>query len=91
MDGWSPTKAEYWPQGPSFDRHSPLFFAENKDRFLRQCLIREIQIKTGRPLVVYFASPYSLDSSISTDDVKSLYEALPFVRHVPAFPILQSA
>lgn len=73
---WKPTKFDFWPQGQSFSQHSPLFFAENKDRFLRQSLIREIQIKTKRPLVVYYASPYSLESSISTDDVKSLYEVL---------------
>ena len=34
---------------------SPLFWVAEKDRYLRQLLIRDIQAETGRTLLVYFA------------------------------------
>lgn len=72
--GWKPESSEIWPRGDKL-KHSPLFYAENKDRFLRQLLIRDVQLLTGRPLVVYFASPF-LSSSIRNEDVRRLYEVV---------------
>lgn len=72
---WLPGEFENWPRSVNFGNTSPLFFAENKDRYLRQLLIRDIQLETQRPLVVYFASPF-LQSSIRNEDIKRLYEVL---------------
>ena len=74
-EGWQPKPNVNWPRESTLSDHTPLFYAENKDRFLRQTLIRDIQQLTGRPLVVYFASPF-LRSSIRTEDVRRLAEVI---------------
>ncbi len=66
---------ESWPRSETLSSHSPLFFAENKDRFLRQLLIRDIQRLTGRPLVVYFSSPF-LNAKIRSEDIRRLSEVI---------------
>jgi Serine dehydrogenase proteinase len=71
-----------WPRDGDLSSHSPLFFSENKDRFLRQILIRDIQMLTGRPLAVYFASPF-LISSISNEDTRRLSEVVEPFRGIP--------
>jgi hypothetical protein len=73
-DGTS--RAEYFPR--SFEHnpaHSPLFWAENKDRFIRQLLIRDIERITNRRLCVYFSSPY-FDTSLHWEDIPRLYEVV---------------
>lgn len=66
---------ESWPRKKGVFPHTPIFFAENKDRFLRQLLISDIEAATRRPLVVFFESPY-FDSEIEQDDVSRLAEVL---------------
>lgn len=44
----------YFPRGTAHPRQSPLFWVAEKDRYLRQLLIRDIEVVTGRPLLVYF-------------------------------------
>ena len=64
---------EYFPRSPDLSDHSPLFWISNKDRFLRQLLIRDIEKLTGRQLCVYSCSNY-FRTSFSTDDVGRLFE-----------------
>jgi hypothetical protein len=72
--GIAPREAEYFPRQLGLAKHSPLFWVENKDRFLRQLLIRDIQgMSKGRRLCVFFCSPY-FKASLSQDDVGRLYE-----------------
>lgn len=47
--------AESFPRGLELPTQSPLFWVNNKDRYLRQLLISDIQIETGRELIVYFS------------------------------------
>jgi hypothetical protein len=59
--GGSPTPtdaafADQFPRSKSLPRQSPLFWVAEKDRYLRQLLVRDIQETTGRTLLVYFGS-----------------------------------
>ncbi|HEX3912216.1 MAG TPA: hypothetical protein VHW71_01805 [Steroidobacteraceae bacterium] len=47
---------EKFPRGTELPSQSPLFWVSQKDRYLRQLLIRDIQSLTGRQLIVYFAN-----------------------------------
>lgn len=47
--------AEVFPRGLDLPTQSPLFWVNNKDRYLRQLLISDIQTETGRDLIVYFS------------------------------------
>ena len=64
-------RADFFPRTDRLSDHSPKYWAKNKDRFLRQLLISDIQQETGRPLVVYFASA---DAGINHQDAEDLYE-----------------
>jgi hypothetical protein len=46
---------DQFPRSKALPRQSPLFWVAEKDRYVRQLLIRDIQEITGRPLLVYFA------------------------------------
>ena len=48
---------------------TPLFWALNKDRYLRQSWIRDIQAATNRKLIIYVANFGHPQSAISHDDV----------------------
>ena len=43
-----------FPRGKGLPKQTPIFWVEQKDRYLRQLLIRDIQETTGRDLAVYF-------------------------------------
>lgn len=75
MEEWQPRSSANWPRTTDLSHHSPNFFAQNKDRFLRQMLIRDIQALAKRPLVVYFASS-SFQAHFRNEDVKRLYEVV---------------
>jgi Serine dehydrogenase proteinase len=64
---------EDFPRGKTHPNTSPLFWVENKDRYLRQLLIRDIEAETTIPLCVYFASS-EMPSRITQEDVGRLYE-----------------
>lgn len=49
---------ERFPRTIDLPTQSPLFWVEQKDRYLRQILIRDIEEQTGRRLVVYFANRF---------------------------------
>jgi hypothetical protein len=50
---------EQFPRSTDLPIQSPLFWVEQKDRYLRQLLIRDIEELTSRRLVVYFANRYA--------------------------------
>ncbi len=50
-----PARDEKFPRGSDLPKQSPLFWVAEKDRYLRQLLIRDIEEITGRRLLVYFA------------------------------------
>lgn len=69
-------RAETFPRSPELSSsYSPLFWIDNKDRFLRQLLIRDIEAFTKRRLCTYFCSSY-FETSLSADDVGRLYEVV---------------
>ncbi|WFU37370.1 hypothetical protein QA640_23045 [Bradyrhizobium sp. CB82] len=59
---------EQFPRSTSLPKQSPLFWVAEKDRYLRQLLIRDIQAVTGRTLLVYFASMADQRAQISLGD-----------------------
>lgn len=48
------TADEFFPRGTALPKQSPIFWVNNKDRYLRQLMIRDIEALTGRRLAVYF-------------------------------------
>lgn len=60
-----------FPRGTALPDQSPLFWVAEKDRYLRQLLIRDIESATNRRLIVYFANCESSDPGaqiLSSDD-----------------------
>lgn len=64
-----------FPRGTGLPTQSPLFWVENKDRFLRQLLIKDIEALTNRRFGVYFGLR-TLNSQINQGDVDRLYEVI---------------
>lgn len=52
-------RKETFPRTTDLPIQSPLFWVEQKDRYLRQLLIRDIEEITKRRLVAYFANRYA--------------------------------
>jgi Serine dehydrogenase proteinase len=71
-DGAVPGKVappdDQFPRSKTLPRQSPLFWVAEKDRYIRQLLIRDIQAQTGRPLLVYFGSMHDPRAQISPGD-----------------------
>jgi hypothetical protein len=59
---------DQFPRSKALPRQSPLFWVAEKDRYLRQLLIRDIQDETGRTLLVYFAVVTDARAQITVDD-----------------------
>lgn len=72
-----------FPRGKGLPKQSPLFWVQQKDRYLRQLLIRDIEEVSGRRLVVYFANRYHPDADINIGDVSHLTELLGDVEKAP--------
>jgi hypothetical protein len=64
-----------FPRGRGLPRQSPLFWVDQKDRYLRQLLIRDIEELTGRDLIVYFTDTTSA-AQIDDGDDRYLVELL---------------
>lgn len=69
-----------FPRGPGKPLQSPLFWVQNKDRYLRQLLIQDIQRRTGRELLVYFSDCDRSAALIEQTDDIYLSELLRAVR-----------
>jgi len=55
---------------------SPLYWVQNKDRYLRQLLIKDIEAITGRDLVVYFTDCDNTSAQIEQSDDVAFHELL---------------
>jgi hypothetical protein len=66
---------EKFPRSTDLPSQSPLFWVEQKDRYLRQLLIRDIEEMTGRRLVVYFANRFE-NAQIDAGDCAMMAELL---------------
>ncbi|MFO1126459.1 MAG: hypothetical protein U1E25_15035 [Methylocystis sp.] len=68
-----PTPKIQFPRSALTPYQSPKYWVKEKDRYLRQLLISDIEGATGRPLFVYFAQ---LDQVINHTDPDDLSEIL---------------
>jgi hypothetical protein len=66
-------KPEQFPRTSDLPKQSPKYWVKEKDRYIRQQLIGDIEALTGRSLVVYFAQ---LDQEIGHTDSDDLSEIL---------------
>lgn len=69
-------KPDQFPRSQALPSQSPLFWVEQKDRYLRQQMIRDIEYITGRPLVVAFGNRFVRGSEIFARDVAYLHEII---------------
>lgn len=83
-------KLDPFPRGSGLPSQSPLFWVEQKDRYLRQLLIRDIEQLTGRRLVVYFANRYLDGSMIQSSDLAQLAEILGDIGAAPTDILLET-
>lgn len=65
---------DQFPRTADLPSQSPLFWVQQKDRYLRQLLIGDIEALTGRRLIVYFANRYIDGSDINIGDVSCFAE-----------------
>lgn len=75
-DGHFPRTSELPPQ-------SPMYWVGQKDRYLRQQMIRDIEALTNRRLIVYFANRFRDGSGIDAADPAYLTELLDDVGDEP--------
>lgn len=86
----SSVKAEPFPRGTDLPPQSPLFWVQQKDRYLRQLLIRDIEAQTGRRLVVYYANR-SESAMIDGSDPGYVVELLGDVASQPVDVLLETS
>jgi len=85
-----PPKAdEQFPRTRELPTQSPLYWVEQKDRYLRQLLIRDIEAVTGRRLVLYYANRFQ-NAQIDAKDVSYLAEALGDTNGEPVDLLLET-
>lgn len=70
-----PGSPEPFPRGTGLPTQSPLYWVSQKDRYLRQLLIRDIEAITKRELLVYFTD-CSTGAMINADDEPFMNELL---------------
>jgi hypothetical protein len=68
-------KGDRFPRSNLLPTQTPMFWVQQKDRYLRQLLIRDIEEITGRRLIVYFANRFQ-PSEIDHRDVTLMPEVL---------------
>src|SRR5437763_194962 len=65
-----------FPRTDALPVQSPKYWVNQKDRYLRQILIRDIEKLTNRRLVVYFANRFAPGSQIDASDPAYFVEVL---------------
>lgn len=70
------TEEAQFPRTRKLPSQSPLFWVQQKDRYLRQLLIKDIEQITGRRLIVYFANRYADSADINIGDISQFHELL---------------
>jgi hypothetical protein len=83
-------REDNFPRTKDLPKQSPLFWVEQKDRYLRQILIRDIEEMTGRRLVVYFANRYE-NAQIDGRDVAFITELFGDIGDAPVDLLLETA
>ena len=68
--------SECFPRTTETPNQSPLYWVQNKDRYLRQLLIKDIETITKRDLVVYFTDCDKTAAQIDQSDDVAFYELL---------------
>lgn len=81
---------EPFPRSSELPSQSPLFWVEQKDRYLRQLAIRDIEAVTGRRLVAYFANRFE-NASIDGKDNAFMAELLGDIGDEPVDLLLETA
>lgn len=82
--------ADYFPRTTDIPPQSPLFWVSQKDRYLRQLAIRDIEEKTGRRLVVYFSNRFEQGSDIDRRDPTYISELLLKIQDEPVDLFLET-
>jgi Serine dehydrogenase proteinase len=85
------TKKDAFPRGADLPTQSPLFWVQQKDRYLRQLMIGDIEAISGRRTVVYFANRYLDNSDINIGDISYLTEILGDLAGAPTDIILNTS
>ncbi len=80
---------EKFPRTTDLPSQSPLFWVEQKDRYLRQLLIRDIEELSGRRLVVYFGNRFE-NAQIDGRDCAFMTELLGDVGATPVDLLLET-
>lgn len=73
----TPSYLAQFPRTGDIPKQSPKYWAKEKDRYIRQLLIADIEAETKRPLFVYFSQ---LDQEINhtdPDDLSEIIQGLP--------------
>jgi ClpP class serine protease len=83
------SRDERFPRSETLPQQSPLFWVEQKDRYLRQLLIRDIEAQTNRRLVVYFANRYQ-NAQIEPRDSTFITELLGNINSDPFDLLLET-
>ncbi|WP_022721218.1 hypothetical protein [Rhodopseudomonas sp. B29] len=81
--------AERFPRSAELPSQSPLFWVEQKDRYLRQLLIRDLEELTKRRLVVYFTNRFE-NVQIDSGDCALMAELLGDVDGKPVDLLLET-
>jgi hypothetical protein len=82
-----PERKEQFPRTADAPQQSPKYWVKEKDRYLRQILIGDIEAITGRPLAVYFSQ---LDQEINHTDPDDLSEILLGIKHTEVDLLIQT-
>ena len=83
-------RAERFPREKGLPSQSPLFWVEQKDRYLRQLLIRDIEELTQRRLAVYYANRFQ-NAQIDAKDPAYMAELLGDIADKPVDLLLETA
>jgi Serine dehydrogenase proteinase len=82
-------RIEKFPRSTELPSQSPLFWVEQKDRYLRQLLLRDIEELTGRRIVVYFANRFA-NAQIDARDCSFVAELFGDVGNEPVDLLLET-
>ncbi len=80
---------ELFPRGTALPKQSPLFWVHNKERYLRQLLIRDIEAVTKRRLIVYYTD-CSSTAQVDPNDDTYLAELLGSLKGEPVDLVLET-
>jgi hypothetical protein len=69
------TESLEFPRGGALPKQSPLYWVDQKNRYLRQLMIRDIEDITGRSMLVYYTD-CNTNAQIDPNDDKYLLELL---------------